>query len=81
LKVVGIDSFIDYYDRRIKEANVQGLLKSGNFTLIREDLLNMDLDRMLEGIDYIFHHAAQPGVIASWGRRFETYLNNNILAT
>jgi len=80
-EVIGIDSFTNYYDRRIKEANVQGLLKSGNFTLIREDLLNMDLNRVLEGIDYIFHHAAQPGVIASWGRRFETYLNNNILAT
>jgi len=80
-EVIGIDSFTDYYDRRIKEANVQDLLKAGNFTLIREDLLATDLDRLLEGVDYIFHHAAQPGVTASWGGRFETYLNNNILAT
>ena len=79
--VVGIDSFTDYYDRRIKEANVQVLLNSGSFTLIREDLLGTDLDKLLEGLDYIFHHAAQPGVLASWGGRFETYLNNNILAT
>ena len=80
-EVIGIDSFTDYYDRRIKEANVQGLLNSGRFALIREDLLSTDLDRLLEGVDYIFHHAAQPGVTASWGGRFETYLNNNILAT
>jgi UDP-glucose 4-epimerase len=56
-------------------------LNSGRFALIREDLLSTDLDRLLEGVDYIFHHAAQPGVTASWGGRFETYLNNNILAT
>ena len=80
-EVVGIDSFTDYYDQRIKEANVQGLLKSSNFTLVKEDLLGVDLDKLLEGVDYIFHHAAQPGVTASWGGRFETYLNNNILAT
>ncbi len=80
-EVMGIDSFTDYYDRRIKEMNVQSLLNSGRFTLIREDLLSTDLDRLLEGVDYIFHHAAQPGVTASWGGRFETYLNNNILAT
>lgn len=80
-EVVGIDSFTDYYDRKIKETNVQGLLKSSNFTFIKEDLLGVDLDKLLEGIDYIFHHAAQPGVLASWGERFEAYLNNNILAT
>ncbi|MFB0527100.1 MAG: NAD-dependent epimerase/dehydratase family protein [bacterium] len=80
-EVMGIDSFTDYYDQRIKEANVQALLKSPKFTLIKEDLLGADLDKLLEGVDYIFHHAAQPGVIASWGVRFEAYLNNNILAT
>ena len=80
-EVVGIDSFTDYYDRKIKEANVRELLDSDHFTLIREDLLNTDLDRLLGGVEYIFHHAAQPGVLASWGERFETYLNNNILAT
>ncbi|MDH5174316.1 MAG: NAD-dependent epimerase/dehydratase family protein [Elusimicrobiota bacterium] len=80
-KVIGIDSFTDYYDRRIKEANVEGLLKSPNFTLVKEDLLGVELDKLLEGVDHIFHHAAQPGVIASWGARFEAYINNNILAT
>jgi len=80
-EVVGIDCFTDYYDRKIKEANVREVLDSDLFSLKREDLLNTDLGRLLEGVDYIFHHAAQPGVLASWGERFETYLNNNILAT
>jgi len=80
-EVIGIDSFTDYYDQRIKEANVRGLLGSENFTLIKEDLLSIDLSKLLKGVDYIFHHAAQLGVIASWGRRFDTYANNNILAT
>lgn len=80
-EVVGIDSFTDYYDQKIKEANVEGLVKSPNFTLVREDLLGVDLDKLLEGVAYIFHHAAQPGVMASWGARFEAYINNNILAT
>jgi len=56
-------------------------LGSENFTLIKEDLLSIDLGKLLKGVNYIFHHAAQPGVIASWGRRFDTYVNNNILAT
>jgi len=80
-EVIGIDSFTDYYDQIIKESNMQGLLSSEGFTLIRQDLLSIDLGKLLEGVDYIFHHAAQPGVIASWGRRFDTYANNNILVT
>jgi len=80
-EVVGIDSFTDYYDQKIKEANVEDLVKSPNFNLVKKDLLGVDLDKLLEGVDYIFHHAAQPGVIASWGTRFEAYINNNILAT
>jgi len=80
-EVIGIDSFTDYYDIRIKEANLQGLLNSARFTLIRGDLLVVDLDKLLKQVDYIFHHAAQPGVLPSWGTRFDTYLNNNILVT
>lgn len=80
-EVTGIDSFTDYYDQRIKKDNVQNLKKSANFTLVKEDLLGVDLGKLLEGADYIFHHAAQPGVIASWGARFQEYINNNILAT
>jgi len=80
-EVIGIDSFTNYYNRGIKEANVQGLLSSDRFTLLREDLLRVDLGKVLKEVDYVFHQAAQPGVLASWGKRFEAYANNNILAT
>lgn len=32
-------------------------------------------------VDYIYHLAAQAGVRASWGRSFEVYVHNNVLAT
>src|SRR5438552_14292646 len=32
-------------------------------------------------VDYVFHLAAQAGVRASWGRSFEIYTRNNVLAT
>jgi UDP-glucuronate 4-epimerase len=46
-----------------------------------DDLLAMDLDPVLEGVDTVFHLAAQTGVRRSWGREFERYLADNVLAT
>lgn len=36
---------------------------------------------MLEGVEWIFHQAAQAGVRASWGQEFARYVDCNILAT
>ena len=80
-EVTGIDSFTDYYDPRRKEANLAGLRRSGSFRIVREDLLDTDLHGLLEGIDVVFHQAAQAGVRASWGDEFDRYVNANILAT
>lgn len=80
-EVVGIDCFTDYYSREIKEENLKPSLENGNFTFIEEDILRSDLDFLLEGVDYIFHQAAQAGVRASWGESFSHYTDNNILAT
>ncbi|MBN1826786.1 MAG: GDP-mannose 4,6-dehydratase [Candidatus Eisenbacteria bacterium] len=79
--VTGIDSFTDYYDPLRKEKNVASLLRSDRFRLFREDLLDADTDRLLEGIDVVFHQAAQAGVRASWGTEFDRYVTANILAT
>ncbi len=80
--VVGIDCFTDYYDKKIKEENIRELLESDKFTLLKEDLLTTGvLEGVLEKTDYVFHLAAQPGVRASWGKDFEIYVRNNILAT
>jgi len=80
-KVIGIDSFTDYYSTKIKERNLRKLLDSTSFCLVKEDLLRVNFDRMLEGVKGIYHQAAQAGVRTSWGNDFKIYCDNNILAT
>lgn len=80
-EVCGIDGFIDYYPRFIKERNLEGLRSWQRFTLIEDDLLTTDLVPALEGVDWIFHQAAQAGVRASWGQEFARYEDCNVLAT
>ena len=80
-KVVGIDSFTDFYPKRIKEKNIKPLRKDENFEFITGDLNDLDLKIILKKTDYVFHHAAQAGVRASWGDNFSVYLKNNIEAT
>lgn len=79
--VRGIDSFLDYYPRPIKQKNLQGLLSYSQFEFFEGSLVDYDLDRLLTGCDLIFHQAAQAGVRASWGEYFKTYCDNNVLAT
>ncbi len=80
-EVVGIDSFMDYYPRSIKEANIADLRKDHNFEFVEASLLGVDLAELLDGIDVVFHQSAQAGVRASWGQTFKIYSDNNILAT
>ena len=77
-EVTGIDCFTDYYPREIKETNISTALKNNNFKLIEEDILNID---KYPKVDYVFHEAAQAGVRASWGKSFEIYTRNNVVAT
>ena len=77
-EVVGIDCFTAHYPREIKERNIAGALKHRNFQLIEADILET---KEFPQADYIFHNAAQPGVRASWGKDFEIYVRNNVLAT
>jgi nucleoside-diphosphate-sugar epimerase len=79
--VTGIDVFADYYPRWIKERNIASLRKEREFELVEADLDAMDIAKELEGIDAVFHLAAQAGVRASWGRSFDIYTKNNIQAT
>lgn len=79
--VVGVDSFLDYYPRRIKEHNVKGLNGKKGFELVEGDILGLNLDKLLGGIDAVFHQAAIAGVRSSWGAGFDEYVRNNILGT
>lgn len=80
-EVVGVDSFVDFYPRALKECNLDGARSWRNFTFLAGDLLELDLVSLLDGVDWIFHLAAQAGVSTSWGNDFARYLNCNVLAT
>jgi UDP-glucose 4-epimerase len=79
--VAGAAAFEDYYARSIKEDNIAVARANPSFSLIESDLLALDLPAVLEGCDCVYHLAAQAGVRASWGRSFEVYTRNNVLAT
>lgn len=79
--VIGVDSFTDYYPRWIKERNLSTLKSENNFSFLEEDINSLDLNRLLQNVDCVFHLAAQAGVRASWGQSFSEYIRNNIEAT
>ncbi|MFH1825393.1 MAG: GDP-mannose 4,6-dehydratase [Candidatus Firestonebacteria bacterium] len=80
-KVTGIDKFTNYYSRKLKENNLKNLTASKKFVFIEGDILKLNLKKIVNDVDYIYHLAAQPGVRASWGDKFKIYINDNILAT
>lgn len=80
-EVLGIDAFIDYYPRSMKERNLRGPYSWKQFNFVEGDLLDVDLPPLLEGVDWIFHQAAQAGVRTSWGQEFSGYVDCNVLAT
>jgi UDP-glucose 4-epimerase len=79
--VVGIDCLTDYYDPRLKEANLAALGRHPGFRFVKADLNEVDLSAVAGDVDLVFHQAAQAGVRASWGREFTTYTRQNIDAT
>jgi nucleoside-diphosphate-sugar epimerase len=80
-EVVGVDCLTDYYSVAVKKANLESLCGRNRFWLVEGDILEIDLSGLIDGVDWIFHQAAQPGVRGSWGPSFGVYVRNNILAT
>jgi UDP-glucose 4-epimerase len=90
-EVIGYDRLIPYYDLAVKRSNLAGAMAHPQFTFHEEDIAEIFSPETLPadgsphpallGVDAIFHQAAQAGVRASWGRDFEIYTHNNILAT
>src|SRR3954447_5448772 len=79
--VRGIDCFTPYYGRADKEANLAGALQHHEFELVEADLRTCAIEPLLEGVDVVFHQAAQAGVRLSWADGFADYDGHNILAT
>jgi len=80
-KVTGIDCFTDYYSKKIKQKNLMNFINDKNFIFVEDDLMNLDLNSLFKKNQILFHQAAQPGVRASWGSQFQTYVKDNILVT
>ena len=79
--VIGIDCFTDYYARALKERNLVALRREARFQFIEADLVSTDLTEIVRDATLIFHLAGQAGVRASWGKSFDAYTRNNLLAT
>jgi len=77
-EVIGIDSFKPYYDPEIKRINARDVEAKGG-KIYDIDLATGEYEHLLKGVDIIFHLAAQPGISAT--TPFETYLEDNIIAT
>jgi nucleoside-diphosphate-sugar epimerase len=78
--VVGIDAFIPYYPRAIKEANLSAAREQPRFTFAELDLRSDSLVDAFTGADAVLHLAAMPGLPASW-TSFDLYLTCNVQAT
>jgi nucleoside-diphosphate-sugar epimerase len=79
--VLGIDCFAPYYSRETKERNLERLREEPRFALVELDLATEALDGLMDGVETVFHLAAQAGVRGSFGASFEIYARNNVLAT
>ena len=64
--VICLDTFDPYYNPALKRANINKFTGERRFELIEGDICDrVLLSHVLEGVDYVFHEAAQPGVQAS----------------
>ncbi len=66
-EVVLLDNLDPYYHVGIKKKNIEIVLKNKNCSFVNGDILDKEqLDNIVKnGINFIFHEAAQPGVRAS----------------
>jgi UDP-glucuronate 4-epimerase len=79
--VVGVDALTDYYDPAVKRSNLEAVAEHSGFRLVDADLAADPLDELLDGVDGVYHLAAQPGVRGSWGDTFSFYARDNVVAT
>ena len=80
-RVRGVDRFTSYYEESVKRSNIVDAQRSPEFSLVEADLLTVDLAPILDGVDAVFHLAAQPGVRLSWADGFRLYNDLNVNLT
>jgi nucleoside-diphosphate-sugar epimerase len=77
--VVGVDAFIDYYPRHVKQRNLLAAAEHPNYRFVEADLRDADLDPLVEGADAIINEAAMAGLVRSW-EDLPLYASCNLLA-
>lgn len=78
-EVIGIDAFVPYYPRSVKESNLTGARHYDRFKFVEMDLRDPCLTTYLADVDVVIHEAAMAGS-ASWDQ-FDSYADNNLVAT
>src|SRR5205085_2649168 len=78
--VAGLDAFIPYYPRPLKEANIAPLRNRPGFSFHELDLRASDLNSVLNGVEVVFHLGAMAGLAKSW-TDFDLYQSCNLTAT
>jgi UDP-glucuronate 4-epimerase len=59
-EVIGLDNFDPFYDRPVKERNLEGLRRAAGFRFVEADIVRDSLP--LDGVSVALHLAARPGV-------------------
>jgi nucleoside-diphosphate-sugar epimerase len=78
--VRGLDAFIPYYPRAVKEGNLAACRAHRGFELKVADLRTDPLADLLADAEVVFHLAAMPGLPRSW-TDFDLYEGCNVTAT
>jgi nucleoside-diphosphate-sugar epimerase len=78
--VAGLDAFIPYYPRPVKEANLAAARQHPAFAFHALDLRQDRLDAALADVEVVFHLAAMPGLTRSW-TEYDLYEGCNLRAT
>jgi nucleoside-diphosphate-sugar epimerase len=79
-EVTGLDAFIPYYPRALKEANLAWCLTQAGFAFHEVDLRTDPLAGHVADTEVIFHLAAMAGLAKSW-TDFDRYESCNVTAT
>lgn len=79
-RVTGVDCFVPFYPRVVKELNLAPLRSQRGFRFVNADLRTDPIEPLVAECDAVFHLAAMAGLPKSW-TEFELYESCNIIAT